>query len=116
MCSVASDSAIPLTVTYYAPLSMEFSKQEYWSGFPFPTPGDLPDPGIEPMSLESPALEGRYTTVPPVKPNIWVISEDQQTFSASLCVYSFEYLPCIVNGIVLRVCILLSSFRERRVF
>ena len=49
------------------------------------------------MSLESPALEGGYTTVPPVKPNIWIISEDQQTFSASLCVYSFEYLPYIVN-------------------
>ena len=37
-----------------APLSMEFSRQEYWSGLPFPTPGDLPDPGIE---LESPALQ-----------------------------------------------------------
>ena len=35
---------------------MEFSRQEYWSGLPFPTPGDLPDPGIEPTSLESPAL------------------------------------------------------------
>ena len=37
-------------------LSMEFSRQEYWSGLPFPTPGDLPDSGIEPTSLESPAL------------------------------------------------------------
>jgi len=42
-----------------APLSMEFSKQEYWSGFPFPTPGDLPKPGIKPASLASPALAGR---------------------------------------------------------
>ena len=39
-----------------APLSMEFSRQEYWSGFPFPSPGDLPDPGIEPTSLVPPAL------------------------------------------------------------
>ena len=36
---------------------MEFSRQEYWSGLPFPTPGDLPDPGIEPKSLTSPALQ-----------------------------------------------------------
>ena len=46
--------ATPWTVAYQAPLSMEFSRQEYWSGLPFPTPGDLPDPGIEPRS---PALQ-----------------------------------------------------------
>ena len=40
----------PLTVTRQAPLSMGFSRQEYWSGLPFPSPGDLPDPGIEPGS------------------------------------------------------------------
>ena len=44
----------PLTVAYQAPPSMEFSRQEYWSGLPFPSPGDLPDPGIEPRS---PALQ-----------------------------------------------------------
>ena len=38
------------TVVYQAPLSMGFSRQEYWSGLPFPSPGDLPDPGIEPGS------------------------------------------------------------------
>ena len=43
-------------------LSMGFSRQEYWSGLPFPTPRDLPDPGIEPMSLVSPALAGRFFT------------------------------------------------------
>ena len=47
---------IPWTVAYQAPLSMGFSRQECWSGLPFPTPGDLPDSGIEPTSLESPAL------------------------------------------------------------
>ena len=41
----------PWTVAYHAPLSMGFSKQEYWSELPFPSPGDLPDPGTEPMSL-----------------------------------------------------------------
>ena len=39
---------------------MEFSRQEYWSMLPFPTPGDLPDPGIKPTSLESPALAGGF--------------------------------------------------------
>ena len=54
------------TVACQAPLSMEFSREEYWSGLPFPTLEDLPDPGIEPMSPASPALAGRFvTTVPP---------------------------------------------------
>ena len=57
---------IPWTVARQTPLSMEFSRQEYWSGLPFPSPGDLPDPGIEPTS---PALAGRFfTTAPPGKP------------------------------------------------
>ena len=42
--------ATPWTVAHQAPPSMEFSRQEYWSGLPFPSPGDLPDPGIEPGS------------------------------------------------------------------
>ena len=47
-CSVMSDSfATPWTVIYQAPLSIEFSRQEYWSGLPFPSPGDLPNAGIE---------------------------------------------------------------------
>ena len=49
-----------------SPVSMEFSMEEYWSGLPFPTPGYLPNPGIEPASLESPAFSGGYfTTEPP---------------------------------------------------
>ena len=44
-------------------------QQEYWTGFSFPPPGDLPDPGIEPTSLKSPALAGRFfTTEPPGMP------------------------------------------------
>ena len=49
--------AIPWTVAHQAPLSTEFSRQEYWSGMPFPSPGDLPDPGIKPGS---PALQAVY--------------------------------------------------------
>ena len=52
----------PWTVAHQAPQSMGFSRQEYWSGLPFPSPGDLPDPGIEP---ESPALAGRFFTAEP---------------------------------------------------
>ena len=47
----------PWTVAYSAPLSMEFSRQEYWSGLPCPSPGDFPDPKIQPCSRMSPALQ-----------------------------------------------------------
>ena len=47
---VMSDSATPWTVACQAPLSIEFSRQEYWSGLPFSSPGNLPNPGIEPVS------------------------------------------------------------------
>ena len=62
-CSVAQSCPTPVIAwTRQAPLSMGFPKQEYWSGLPFPPPGDLPDPGIELTSLVSPALVGRFFT------------------------------------------------------
>ena len=71
-CSVTpvlSDSATPWTVARQAPLSMGFSRQEYWSGLPFPSPGDLLDPGTEPRALVSSALVGGFFTMePPGKP------------------------------------------------
>ena len=61
--------ATPWTTAQQAPLSIGFPRQEYWSGLPFSTPGDLPDPGIEPTSLPSPPLAGGvFTTWPPEKP------------------------------------------------
>ena len=48
----------PMDCSLQDPLSMGFSRQEYWSGFPFPPPGDLPDPGIKPVSPASPPLAG----------------------------------------------------------
>ena len=67
-CSVMSDSYDPMTVAHQAPLSMGFSRQEYWSRLPFPPPGDLLDPGIEPTSFVFPAWAGAFfTTVPPGK-------------------------------------------------
>ena len=54
--------AIPWTVTHHAPLSMGFSRQEYWSGLPCCPPGDTPDPGIQAVPLMSPALAGGFFT------------------------------------------------------
>ena len=58
----------PWTVAHQAPLSVGFSRQEYWSGLPFPTPGDLSDPGIKPAYLVPPTLAGGFTTEPLGKP------------------------------------------------
>ena len=64
----------PWTVAHEAPLSVGFSRQEYWSGLPCPPPGDLPYPGIEPVSFTSPALAGGFFTTSatweaPLKPH-----------------------------------------------
>ena len=66
-CLVLYNSfATPRTIAQQAPLSMGFPREEYWSGLPCPSPGDLPDPGIEPMSS---ALAGAFfATEPPGKP------------------------------------------------
>ena len=61
-----------VTLAHEAPLSMEFSRQEYWTVLPFPSLGDLPNPGMEPKSAVSPTLLGRFfTTGPPGKPRLW---------------------------------------------
>ena len=67
LCCVQSLSRVrlsetPWTVALQAPLSMGFSRQEYWSGLPCPPPGNLPNPGIEPTALSSPALAGGFFT------------------------------------------------------
>ena len=68
-CSVVSESAALWTVAHQAPLSMEFARQEYWSGQPFPSPGDLPNPGIEARSL---ALQAdSLPAEPPGKPYLF---------------------------------------------
>ena len=59
---VVPNFATPWTVAHWAPLSMEFSRQEYWSGWLFPTPGDLPNPRIQLSSLASPALADGFFT------------------------------------------------------
>ena len=80
-------SHVQLFATSWAPLSMEFSRQEYWSGLPFPIPGDLPDPGIEPTSLVSPALAGRYFT----SGVTWEANQTTREFP-SLLIFEFLFL------------------------
>ena len=66
MLSCFSGVRLLVTVAHQAPLSMGFSRQEYWNGLPFPLPGDLPNPGIEPLS---PAMaDGFFSNEPPGKP------------------------------------------------
>ena len=65
----------PWTVARQAPLSMGFPRQEYWRGLSFPSPGNLPDPRIEPMPPVS--ASGFFTTEPPGKPKLVVTSEER---------------------------------------
>ena len=69
-CSVVSNSSVtPMSVVCQPPVSMGFPRQEYWSGLPFPTPGDLPNPGSEPAFPVSAALQvGSLPTEPLGKP------------------------------------------------
>ena len=77
----------PWTVVRQAPLSIEFSRQEYWSGFSFPTPEGLPDPGIKPESPVVPALAGGFfTTVPPGEPSSRILA----------CCFFFNGGHCLV--------------------
>ena len=69
MLSCVQLFATPWTVVHQTPLSMEFFRQEYWSGKPFPSPGDLPNPGTEPSA---PALQAdSLPSEPPGKPKVY---------------------------------------------
>ena len=75
---------------------MEFFRQEYWSGLPFPSPGDLPNPGIEPMS---PALAGRFFTTEPPGKKIRFIHGDYMVDMSlrSLSVFKSQSLPLFAS-------------------
>ena len=88
--------AIPWTVAHQVPLSIEFSRQEYWSRLPFPSPGDLPNPGIEPGSsaLQTDALPYVLTTKPcplgpylPVTTTCSFFSFSELDFQKQLCMF-----------------------------
>ena len=61
-CVLSSFNCVWIFATLWTPLSLWFSRQEYWSGLPFPSPGDLPDPGIKSSTPVPPALAGRFFT------------------------------------------------------
>ena len=73
------------TIAHQAPLSMGFSRQEYWNGLPCPPPGDLPNPRIKPVSPRSPALAGGFFTTSATweahQPSVHIVNESKKTFS-----------------------------------
>ena len=98
-----------------APLSMEFSRQGYWSGSPFPSPGDLPNPGIEP---ESPALQAEFLpSEPPGKPQgyIWTyiiqcICTDMQFIMYYMCTHTYNHEFIQITLISTQFCWVYPSF------
>ena len=95
-CSVMSDSVTPWTVAHQAPLSKGFPRQEYWSGLPFPSPGDLSNPGIKPSF---PALQA--DSLPSVLPysstGICDIAESN-TILKAICMYA-QSCPALCNPV-----------------
>ena len=85
----------PWTIACQDPLSMEFSRQEYWSGLPLSSPGDLPDTGIIPVSFASPTLSGRFfITMPPVKP---IVSHTHQKHILKKKLIRFFFLKIAIQ-------------------
>ena len=87
--------ATPWTGACQASPAIEFSKQEYWSGLPFPSPGDHPDPRVEPLSLKSPALAGMFFTSSTTR--------EDTTYSVSVqslsCVWLCDLMNCSMPGL-----------------
>ena len=92
-----SDSVTPRTVARQAPLSVGFFRQEYWSGLPFPSPGDLPNPGMETASLISPAFAGGFFTTN----NTWE--------TPCVCVCMYIYRRCAKS---LQTCLTLCGLMD----
>ena len=110
-CSVMCDSL--WTVAYQVPTSVEFSRQEYWSGLTFPSPGDLPDLGVEPRS---PALQADVLpSEPPGKHYVFMMtSESLNTlFLLCPCLFTFVHFLCVCELCSQIICPLKNLFTER---
>ena len=95
-CSVTSDSADRRTVAHHAPLGVGFFRQEYWSQLPFPSPGDLPDPGTEPWS---PSLQAdTLTSEPPGKALSLVKESESESEVAQSCPTLCDTTGCSLPG------------------
>ena len=109
-------------IAHQAPLSMWFSRQEYWSGLPCPLPDDLPDPGMEPLFLLSPALAGEFFTTSATCSSIteWCIQpaflESQLThsYSKSWCLPKSLSAFCLFSAIFLKCKVLSTPVLEMR--
>ena len=86
LCCAKLLQSCPTLGVHQAPLSLGFSRQEYWSGLPFPPSGDFPDPGISPGSLKSPVLVGRFFTTSVT----WAVPKYEVNGSESIL---FSFLP-----------------------
>ena len=88
----------PWTVAHQAPLAKEFFRQEHWSGLPFSSPGDLPNPGIKSMSRASSASAGGFfTTVPPGKPIKLYHPSKSKTNVYHLVVITYLFIPLVIS-------------------
>ena len=96
MASIVSDFATLWTVACQASLSMRFSKQEYWSGLPFPSPEDLPDPGIKPTSLMSPALAGGFFPTSATWETLW--NHKKRKWKSLSCLWLWDLMDCSLPG------------------
>ena len=98
-----SDSVILWTVAHQAPLSIGFFRQEYWSGLPFPSPGDLPDPGIEPRSsaLQADSL----LTELPGKPDPGSERESEISSAEAISGQNGEIIASSKKSLTLRTCV-----------
>ena len=111
-------SVTPWTSDHHAPLSTGFSRQEHWSGLPFPPPGNLPDPGIKPASLASPALQANSSALSHRGSLHWAYTETQDVAEvdspAILDLFGFNHLRHIYGYVTLLKivpCPLPSCFR-----
>ena len=94
----------PIDCSHQVPLSMAFSRQEYWSELPFPSPGDFPNPGIEPMSFASLALAGGFfTTAPKSKQEMVIVVMSIFEICFESC-YSVPYNVCHQYAMSFQVC------------
>ena len=101
-CSVVSDSFLtPWTVAHQVPLTMGFPRQKYWRGLPFPSSGDLPNPGMKPASLASPELAGRFfTTESPGKSILILLMACQNQYFSKICHHCSKFFTQIDVAIV----------------
>ena len=115
----------PWTVAHQAPLPIEFPRQEYWSGLLFPPPGDLPDPGIEPMSsalqLVS-CIAGRFfTTEPPGKPQMrvqweWKLAQSLWKVAQIKNHKHSFWFPFYLSELILRIIRNIRTYLYREMF